>query len=262
MKEDKKIKRERTDDEKIPDVGIRLNSAERGYTNDRPEKERGKLYKWLDNFWYHYKWHTIIISFLVIVITVCTVQSLRTTKYDMKIVYAGSKNIEAQDAEAIQDLFNSIVPEDTNDDGKVSIALNKYYILSEEQIKAGDGSYDANRNSSDLANFQSYLQTGDASIMLLEPWIYKDYVPKDSLCKLSELFGDSIPEGAIDEYAVRLGDLDIYGHFALKNLPSETVVCLQVPLFHEKKLKRSTAALYEIEQSTFVAFLTYSFDEQ
>ena len=259
MKEDKKIKRERIDDEKIPDVGIRFNTADRGYTNNTPEKERGKVYKWLDNFWYHYKWHTIIISFLVIVITVCTVQSLRTTKYDMKIVYAGSKNIDTQEAEAIQDLFNSLVPEDTNDDGKISLALNKYYILSEEQIKEGDRNYDANRNSNDYSNFHSYLQTGDTSIMLLEPWIY-DSVPKDSLCKLSELFGDSIPEGAIDEYAVRLGDLDIYEHFALKNLPADTVVCLQIPLFHEKKLKRSTQALYEIEQSTFVAFLTYSFD--
>ena len=261
MKEDKKIKRERIDDEKIPDVDIRLGSAERGYSGNQPEKERGRVYKWLDNFWYHYKWQTIIVSFLVIVITVCTVQSLRTTKYDMKIVYAGSKNIDAEEAEAIQDLFNSLVPEDTNDDGKVSIALNKYYILSEEQIKAGDGNYDANRNSNDYSNFHSYLQTGDASIMLLEPWIYES-VPKESLCKLSELFGDSIPEGAIDEYAVKLGDLDIYGHFALKNLPEDTVVCLQIPLYHEKKLKRSTQALYEIEQSTFVAFLTYSFEEQ
>ena len=261
MKEDKKTKRERIDDEKMPDVGIRFNAANRGYTNSQPEKERGKVYKWLDNFWYHYKWHTIIISFLVIVVTVCTVQSLRTPKYDMKIVYAGSKNMEAQEAEAIQDLFNSILPEDTNDDGKVNIALNRYYILSEDQLKEGDGKYDANRNSNDFSNFQSYLQTGDASIMLLEPWIY-DSVPKDSLCKLSELFGDNIPEGAIDEYGVRLGDLDIYNHFALKDLPEDTVVCLQMPLFHEKKLKSSTQKLYEMEQSTFVAFVTYSFDEQ
>ena len=261
MKEDKKIKRERTDDEKMPDVGIRLGAANKGYENNQPEKERGKVYKWLDNFWYHYKWHTIIISFLLVVVTVCTVQSLRTTKYDMKIVYAGSKNIEAKEAEAIQDLFVSLVPEDTNKDGKTSLVLNKYYILSEEQLKEGDGKYDANRNSNDYSNFQSYLQTGDASIMLLEPWIYES-VPKESLCKLSELFGDGIPNGAIDEYAVRLGDLDIYKHFALKNLPEETLVCLQMPLYHERKLKSSTEKLYEMEKSTFVAFVTYSFDGQ
>ena len=257
--EKKNIKRQRQNDEKMPDVRIRINPTEGGGAATA-EKEHGKAYKWLDNFWYHYKWHTIIITFLVVVITVCTIQSFKTVKYDMKILYAGSKHLESHEVENIQEIFNGLVPEDVNDDGEIALAVNKYYILSEEQLKEADKNYDANRNSNDYDNFHSYMQTGDASIMLLEKWLY-DEMPDGSLCKLSELFGDNLPKGAIDEYGVRLGDTDIYHAYpALQKLPEDTVICLQVPLYHEKKLKKSTQKLYEIEKSTLVAFLTYSFD--
>ncbi|MBE6667255.1 MAG: hypothetical protein E7607_02970 [Ruminococcaceae bacterium] len=256
MKEENK-RRQRPDDEKIPDVDIRINPNESVSGNKAPQKEHGNFYKWLDNFWYHYKWHTIIITFLVIVVTVCTVQSLRTTKYDMKILYAGSKQLEGQEVADLEEMLGGFVPEDTNDDGHVALALNRYYVLSEEQIKEGNKNYDANRNTNEYSNFLSYLQTGDASIMLLEKWIY-DSIPKESLCKLSELFGDSLPEGAIDDCGVRLGDTEIYKVYpAMQKLPADTVICLQVPLYHEKKLKKSTQMLYEIEKSTFIALLTY-----
>ena len=256
MNEDKNKKRERTDDEKIPDVGIRLNSPERGYENSRPEKERGRFYKWLDNFWYHYKWHTIIVTFLVVVITVCTVQSFKTTKYDMKVLYAGSKQLEGQEIKDIEEIFTGLAPK-KNEDESLALALNGYYILSEEQIKEGNKNYDANRNSNDYSNLQSYLQTGDASIMLLERWIY-DGIPKESLCKLSEIYSENLPDGAIDGYGVKLGDTEIYKAYpALQKLPEDTIVCLQIPLYHEKKLKKSTQRLYEIEKSTFKAFLDY-----
>ena len=43
----------------------------------------------LENFWYHYKWHTIAAIFALFVIIVCTVQCASNTKYDIQILYAG-----------------------------------------------------------------------------------------------------------------------------------------------------------------------------
>jgi hypothetical protein len=36
----------------------------------RAERQHGKLYLWFDNFWYHHKWKTIIISFFAVVVLV------------------------------------------------------------------------------------------------------------------------------------------------------------------------------------------------
>ena len=51
------------------------------------EVEVGKqsFAKWLDNYWYHYKWHTIAVVFVIIVAIVCTVQLINRTVYDAVI---------------------------------------------------------------------------------------------------------------------------------------------------------------------------------
>ena len=45
---------------------------------------------WLENFWYHYKWHTIASVFVLLVVTIITVQMCTRTTYDAYIVYAGN----------------------------------------------------------------------------------------------------------------------------------------------------------------------------
>ena len=47
----------------------------------------------LENFWYHYKWHTIAGLFAVICIVILTFQLCTKTSYDVNIIYAGEKSI-------------------------------------------------------------------------------------------------------------------------------------------------------------------------
>ena len=39
-----------------------------------PERQHGKVWRFLDNFWYHHKWKTIIGLFFLIVLIIGTVQ--------------------------------------------------------------------------------------------------------------------------------------------------------------------------------------------
>ena len=57
------------------------------------KEEKQSFSKWLDNFWYHYKWHTIAVIFVLAVAIVCTVQLVNRSDYDAVIAYAGSKNV-------------------------------------------------------------------------------------------------------------------------------------------------------------------------
>ena len=56
----------------------------------RAEREHGKVYRWLDNFWYHHKWKTILSLFLVFTILVCTLQMCsKEEKGDISVMMAG-----------------------------------------------------------------------------------------------------------------------------------------------------------------------------
>ena len=47
----------------------------------------------LKNFWYHYKWHSVVALVVVIALLVCTLQLCKKESYDTYILYAGSKSI-------------------------------------------------------------------------------------------------------------------------------------------------------------------------
>ena len=47
-----------------------------------------KALKWLDNFWYHYKWPTIIAAFFIAVFAICIAQAVTRSEYDMYVRYA------------------------------------------------------------------------------------------------------------------------------------------------------------------------------
>lgn len=75
--------------------------------------------KW-DNYWYYYKWYTVIGIFVVIVMSVIGYQMVTKTVYDNGIVVAGNVPSTLADVDAFR---NDILPlyKDTNGDGEVNI---------------------------------------------------------------------------------------------------------------------------------------------
>ena len=111
--------------------------------------KRGFL-AWLDNFWYHYKWHTIISLFLVFAITICTVQSCQKTSYDIRIMYAGSHTIKRQSEGAdipeytkVLTALKAVTP-DFDDNGKSDVALLDLHVLTNAEMQESDD-YNATR---------------------------------------------------------------------------------------------------------------------
>ncbi len=106
------------------------------------EAPKQSFSKWLDNYWYHYKWHTIAVVFVIIVAIVCTVQLLNRSDYDAVIAYAGSKDVskkaENGDVAEIVTLQTSLkdVVADVDENGEVSISLETFFWLSAAEIKA------------------------------------------------------------------------------------------------------------------------------
>ena len=216
--------------------------------------------RWLDNFWYHYKWPVIGIAVAVVIVLVCVLQTCTTKKADNRVIYAGPTFLQAEEREQISQVLSALSPEAGEKEVWVQFSANEIY--SEEQIREFEENsktqtIDRVRNRSEYEDYRSYMQTGQSSVYFLDPWLYES-LSKDYLCPLATSVG-SLPEGALaDGYGVRLGDTALYRDYGvLRYLPEDTVVCLMNPLFMTKSWQKEA---YQRETDLFAAIVTYEGD--
>ncbi len=209
--------------------------------------ERSPLLRWLDNFWYHYKWTVIVVAFFVIVAIVCIVQMTGDRAYDINIGYSGPYGFSATEAEQMYDALSDALPQDINGDGAKYAGFIRYQIYSEEEIKAEEqrikeeriaaqargedpskitSSINLSYNSTQYQQFTSSLLTGQCYIYLCSPFIYEDVKADGRVAKLADIT-DDVPSYAYDDCAVLLKDTAMYqSSEMLQKLPENTLVCL------------------------------------
>ena len=216
--------------------------------------KENKFIKWLDNYWYHYKWPTIIVTFFVVVIAVCLIQSITNVEKDILITYGGPEALEADEKAAIERVLTENLPEKFGNQGSEGKAgLISYIIYSQEQIedlRNQQKNVDTTFNSSEYSALNSQYKTGNGSIYLLDRWMYDEIIegdPKGERLKpLTEIFGET-PAGAIDAYAIRLGDTEIYKNSTeLQILPADTVICLHEQIVGQKDYDKEVEAFKKI----------------
>ena len=237
--------------------------------NENEKLQKAEIYtdnkalKWVENFWYHNKWLVLIVSFFVIVLVVCTLQTCSKKEEDIKITYAGPAYLSVEHIANIESVFEYVMPEDFDKNGEKDASLLVYQTYSEEQIKEieaqtdadGRGGYvDRNHSSTNYENFYKYIQTGDSAICLVDASIYENLKKNDRLLELSSALGyscDSSPDG----YGIKLGDLEIYSAYgALRELPEDTVLCILRPLWMGKTSK---ADKYDCEKAMLRAMVEF-----
>lgn len=196
----------------------------------------GRFFHWLDNFWYHHKWKTIIISFLLLTAIVCFAQLAARESPDMYILYAGPYKFGQTDTQSLESAFASIA-EDRNGNGKVQVELVDLYLMSDEQIEGavsaaqedGEGAVVVNYEmfKSNRTAFDQQILAGDVVICLLDPWLYADVRAADGFLPLVDVLGYT-PQAAVDDYAIRIGDTPLGSYFSvLRNLDADTLLCVR-----------------------------------
>ena len=202
--------------------------------------------KKLSDFWYYNKWKVIIITLFAIVIIVGIVQMATKEKYDLKVTVATHTIYYRENLTGLEASLVSLMPDDVNGDGKKNLQLSYYKIYSEAEMKEANEAEtdeygypviyaDEAYNKSQMQEFNSYLMTGECTVMILSEYLYNDLIGRreeDILIKpLGEIFGEELPRGAMsDGYGVRLSETDAYDflegfHF----LPEDTVICIMRP---------------------------------
>ena len=215
------------------DIEIRPNGDEIDFTSE------SKLLKWLDNYWYHYKWHTIISLFVIILVIFIVSQQAGDPKQDTVVTYCGSYGFLAEETEDLREALNRIMPEDFDGNGEKYTEIVRYQFFSEEELIAdkeandGKGTVNLAYNAKQLSDFNSFVSFGECSIYILSEDMYEYFkANKSELLKpLADIVGKT-PEKAYDEYAIRLKDTPYYAmEPALRKLPEDTLICMTAPFY-------------------------------
>lgn len=232
-----------------------------------------KTLKKLDNFWYHYKWPTIIISFVVVTLLVCSLQLCTRVEPDLYVLYAGPHKFGQTDSMNLESAFSNIT-EDRTKDGRRLAELVDFFIMSDEQITGeldalGETAANMVVNyelfASNREAFDNHIIAGDTVICLLDPHLYKDvYVTGDDgerlsgFMKLSDVLGYT-PANAYDEYSIRIGDTPFGQYFSvLSDLEEDTLLCIRgMSSFSYLLSKKKTEAYHEYCTEIFKNIFTF-----
>ncbi|MBR2152462.1 MAG: hypothetical protein IJ944_04160 [Clostridia bacterium] len=145
---------------------------------ERPTTLKGKI----ENYWYHYKWHTLIGLFFVVTILVCTVQCSSRENPDIKAILYVDENVADLTADALEEEIEKYMT-DLNGDGEVicqvinlsningtdNFAVNKSQRLFAEMAEGSNFLYILDKNGYDS------LQTN------LNPFAKEDYQNNDDV---------------------------------------------------------------------------------
>ena len=88
--------------------------------------QSSKALRKLDNFWYHYKWTVIVVTFFVAVAVVCLVQLFSRPKYDTSIVLATSYRMDNAEYGEFEALMKNLLPKDFDGNGEKNLNVVVY----------------------------------------------------------------------------------------------------------------------------------------
>ncbi len=213
-----------------------------GENNERaPEKLKQPFRKRLENFWYHYKWHSIIALFLVFTITICSLQLCSKESYDVYFLYAGRKEIsrKAEDGDFSEYLtFQSSLKDiaaDYDDDGNVNVSFLDLFMLSNAEILEIEKEEDIEVNRQLLASnnerFHETMMYSEYYLCFLSDTLYEEYKTVDGIfmfVSVAKYVGDA-DVNYYDASAIYLhgSGLEFATLPGICDLPENTVVCLR-----------------------------------
>lgn len=218
------------------------------------EKSKSRL--WLENYWYHYKWATLIVVFCLIVSIICIVQAVQNNSYDSYVMYAGPYQLSHKEVLDIEKDFCSVV-EDQDEDGKVNLAIRELFVMSPDEIANVEEGYEANYTliSDNLKLFDQEILSGEATICLLSPFLFERVAESDGFLPIGEYVGDAEVE-YVGEYGVKLNST-VFGKFAgISVLPDDTILCVRrvstiASLFDKKQTEKNHALNIETVRRIF-----------
>lgn len=193
----------------------------------------------LENYWYHYKWHSIAAVFVIIAILVCSLQMCAKDSYDAYVLYAGDYEVKrttegggVAEYQRFVDAFGRVCA-DNDGDGRGNVSFNNLFVLSAEQIAEIESDPEHELGyallKSDAETLKDRLIYSEYYLCILSKEVYDEYKVIDGIPLFLPLAG-YLPEGSeavlYDEGAVELSSLE-FGKIPVMLGLDGAVVCLR-----------------------------------
>ena len=191
----------------------------------------------IQNFWYHYKWHSVAAVILVIAILVCSLQFCAKEEYDAYILYAGSKNIgrttENGDVAEIATVISSLkrITDDFDKSGEVKVSFTNYYYLSADERKGLDDLNEA-LLANDRKSISSVLEHSEYYLCFISVAVYEQYHKvgdEELFISLSDHKADNPELEYYSDSAIFLSSTDAFMLPGISALPEDTLICIRRP---------------------------------
>ncbi len=208
--------------------------------------------KWLDNYWYHYKWPTIIVAFFLIIGTISVVQLFNRETYDAYIMYVGDETIPDTQYQDIMDSLKQ-VSKDYNKDGEHNINFSKMSFISDEENEM------ASTVNAGTVQYLSNMVVQPYYLYLMSPAVYDTYKDSGIFIPISEVV-DGVPaEWYHDDTAVYFDKTEFANSFAgVNDLGEDTLLVIKmVPYSSSKSVSKSERASYEHHLDILKNILSY-----
>ena len=92
-----------------------------------------KFAKWLDNYWYHYKWQTLIAAFFLFAVIFLVVSTMNIREADCVITYGGPYVPTVDERSEICDALAGLIG-DINGDGERLCEVADSMIMTDSQL--------------------------------------------------------------------------------------------------------------------------------
>ena len=222
----------------------------------------------LANFWYHNKVWIIIAAAFVFMITIAVTQYAKQSNPDVYLLYGGPEDITANEAKAFSSLVQDMM-DDYNGDGKKLCQINEFVFMTPEQVNEITTNPDENGNDV-VVNLNTNLETynrysneifgGESIICILGEAQYDEVKTAGGFLPLAELF-ETLPDGAIDEYGVRLSETKLYAYYpAARIFPDDAIIAIRkLSTMSSITGKKKAEALHGYAKDLFVKLLSFEF---
>ena len=214
--------------------------------------KHGKMWKWFDNFWYHYKWHTIIAAIGVFAVLFCTLSMCRRREPDYYFYYAGPGEFSGTEQSAIVDSLGRASGQDGRD---AAVSISFLFLMTNDQVarwneeNAGSG-YTVSgaliMQNRDLLSDE--IMTGNALLFFMDPEVLAStQESSDAFLKIRQFAPESTPDEAFSgEYGIKLSYTVFASDPAFAAFPEGTVLAIRngisaLTLFQREKALENRA---------------------
>ena len=205
--------------------------------------------KFLENYWYHYKWPTIIIISSILVSIICLVQCTKKDEYDMYVLYAGPVYIGGEQSKALTDAINDHMTPD-----KQKVCINNFVYVSEEMknnYREGDAYYNEGINQQQKKDFFDFLYTASFNMLIVDSELYRSISVDEILLPLTEI-SESMSLKSEDGYCINLYDTTLPEKYAIfAQMPENTVLCFRKRVLMQDLASKNNEQTYEYHKSIF-----------